>query len=54
VVGDTNCIYKDKKSLAQGKMTPKAKTTLTKKLVKKPVVKAAVKSKSKIATKPPG
>jgi hypothetical protein len=45
VVGDKNCIYKDKKSLAKGKMTSKAKTILTKKLVKKPLVKAKLPSK---------
>jgi len=29
IVGDKNCIYKDKKALAQGKMSPNAKTKLT-------------------------
>ena len=54
VVGDTSCIYKDKKSLAQGKMTPKAKTVLSKKLVKAKMPKATIKPKAKIASKPPG
>ena len=49
VVGDTSCIYKDKKSLAQGKMTPKAKTVLSKKLVKAKMPKATIKPKAKIA-----
>ena len=56
IVGDQNCIYKDKKALASGKMTPNVKTKLTQKLVKKPIVAKkntlAVKSLAKSVAKP--
>ena len=56
IVGSKGCIYPNKKSLVQGKMTTSAKSKLTKKLVKKPIVAAkptkealAQKAKSNVA-----
>lgn len=51
IVGQKGCIYKNKQSLAQGKMTKAAKTSITKKLVKKPIVKPkkAVPAKKPVA-----